>query len=184
MAGGPGGKPPRSRAARRKSRCQVPQAPDEPYTWHFHSETAQGDDVWREMVLAIDAAVAAHDRPGLDRASVVNGLIGDVRGLLRQAAKGRLREGSDLKPIRLDPVLWELRWDFKKFGRMRQYHAEPAANPTLLVALHFHKKVECDDAKATEAAQDDAIKTASRRYADGVKYAGVHPVGCPDCREP
>lgn len=152
-----------------------------PYHWHHFSAPGATDDVWNEVVDAVSTAVSARVRDPIAAAKFANGLLGDIQGVLNQAAKGRLRGAQKLFPIHQHPLVWELRWDFKKTGVFRLYHAEPTSHPQLLVSLWFHRKYTGGTYAEIQAAQDVEIGSAVERYGEGVKSAWGHTARCSHC---
>jgi hypothetical protein len=99
-------------------------------------------------------------------------VIGRIQGLRELAALGEIEDGDEerLKPVRLDPDLWELRWN--ELGTLlRQYHGEPAALPDALVNLHMHVKRITRSRRQTDALQDQRISFAFMRYRAGERKA-------------
>jgi hypothetical protein len=137
----------------RISRCTQPQDPH--LTWRNY-EDEEGTDV-----VALETATALRAHP-LPRAELI-ARYAEITQLRDAASRGELIPDEDVKPISLDPELWELRW---RFGReiYRQYHAEPVNMPGWLVALRFHRKhvVPGDDAQ-TASLQHAEIVIAQRR---------------------
>lgn len=84
-----------------------------------------------------------------------------IEELMEAAAEGLLEESSDaptpIKPIRTHPDIYELR--IKCLSKaVRLYHAEPDADPDVLLALHRHFK------GARGLAQQEEIQHAVDRY--------------------
>lgn len=90
----------------------------------------------------------------------------ELYAVLERARMGRLTEGDLLQPVRLDPVVWELRFSFTA-GVYRLYFGEPQSNAEVLVGLRFHLK----DLEGTEedirAAQESEMELASERLSTG-----------------
>lgn len=93
--------------------------------------------------------------------------VGELDALLELAAEGKipfdpaseLDPNAQLKPVRRDPDLYELRLTLLT-KKIRHYHAEPHRDPRLLVALHLH-------IKNGKSSQDAAISHARLRYRMG-----------------
>lgn len=79
---------------------------------------------------------------------------------LKRALAGELTPRNELRPVVLDPLLWEIRWSFPE-GEVRLYHSEPEGD---VLMLHFTQKawIEGDD-EGTRAAQDAQMGEASDR---------------------
>ena len=87
----------------------------------------------------------------------------EVQARLARAAAGELCSPAELLPIRTNPEVWELRWDFS--GQLlRLYFAEPGRFPSLLVSLRYHWKWIEGSYREIEAAQDVEIGIAVSRY--------------------
>lgn len=72
-------------------------------------------------------------------------LLGQINGLKALASYGRIpRKSSQFENVALYPDLYEMKWTFCLPGKVRteirQYHAEPATDPKVLIALHMHLK--------------------------------------------
>jgi hypothetical protein len=137
----------------RVSRCTQPQDP--PLIWLNHYDENNTDVIAQEMAAALKAIPLP--------ASELKARYAEITQRLAAASRGELIEGDGLKPIVLDPELWELRW---QFGRelYRQYHAEPANMPAWLLALRFHRKVvNLEDEGETLSLQNEEINIAQRR---------------------
>lgn len=140
-----------------------------------HFETADGSaNVRREIVDTL-----------WDRAKTMvqaAGLVGDVEGRMRAAARGQLADNRDeFEPVKTQPELWELKWKFRRVGEFRLYHAEPAANPDM-VALRFHEKqTEGLTADEIEAEQDREMEVAADRFRTGESRRWGHRPGCQHC---
>lgn len=101
-------------------------------------------------------------------------LQGRIDTLKKRASLGKMpRDSSQLQDIRLYPELFELKWSYfgkgKKKALIRQYHAEPAVDPPVLVALHIHlKNVNVPKGQVSQL-QDEEISHAKLRYLAGRK---------------
>ena len=98
-------------------------------------------------------------------------VIGEILALRERAEMGLIPFGDeddpDLKPIRSDPDVYELRWRFGSL-LLRQYHAEPPELSNALVDLHFHRKdVSSNDDATISDLQDIEISQAQLRYDGG-----------------
>lgn len=151
------------------SLCGAPVDP--PRSFHY-CRVSPDTSVRNEIVDAIWAT----GRP----ATVVAGLIGDIHARMRFAARGRLRDGDLLEPVRLDPALWEIKWRMRREGEFRLYHAEPNGDPAL-VALRFHRKSTEGNADAIRGAQEEEMTLAGARYAEGAKNSWGHARRCTQC---
>lgn len=161
------------------SLCATPADPA--HCLHFYSAPgvagAAPCDVNREIV---DAAWAQDKATAYTAAS----FIGDVMARLRAAARGELRDADNLEPVRLDPVLWEIKWRESSTRGHRMYHAEPGATGAgpAIVALRFHRKDTSSGDQATiDAMQEAEMEVASRRYVDGMKMKWGHRKPCTKC---
>lgn len=101
----------------------------------------------------------------------------DMDDLLEKAALGRIPQPvyESLVRVGIDPTLLELRWRFRGLGSkgrdvaVRQYHAEPAAHPHILLALHRHIKSWRGLTKAqTKERQETEMRYAKFRYLVGL----------------
>lgn len=96
--------------------------------------------------------------------------VEEVAARKRRASAGRLQPPHAATPVRIVPLLWEIRWDFD--GRLlRLYHAEPRRAPQVLLALLYHWKDTSGSQAAIDAAQDAEMLRAGDRYA----RSGLHP---------
>ena len=145
-------------AESRQSRCSVRQTPD--LEWRSYR------DEKNHSVAAVGAWLSSLNEYQRESA------IGDILALRDQAAAGQLVEGDEddfvnIKPVRRDPDLFELRWSL--FGKhLRQYHAEPKRFPRLLVDLHLHiKHIDYKSRRRTTRAQEIEISYALFRYRVG-----------------
>lgn len=97
--------------------------------------------------------------------------LGQIDGLFEDAAAGRIVNVGDsktpIKPVRMDPDLYELRYQVLK-RKLRFYHGEPSGHPHYLVRLHKHiKRTQHDGNVSREAAkadQDEQMDFAVSRY--------------------
>ena len=139
----------------RRSRCTIPDPAG--YEWIDFIDYAN------EFVLEFHNWILGLSE--FDRELV----IGRILGLREIAANGEIDndDGKTLKPIRLDPDLFELRWD--ELGTLiRQYHAEPRLLPNSLIMLHMHMKhVAPESESLTRELQDQQISWALMRYRAG-----------------
>jgi hypothetical protein len=150
------------------------QPVDSARSFHYYSPTGGTPTVRQEVVDAL-----------YDRArSVVDGagMVGDVLGRMRAAARGGLANDPDeFEPVRRQPELWEIKWKFRKVGEFRMYHAEPMSDPEL-VALRFHEKeTEGLTPDEIEALQDAEMDLAGDRYEAGENRRWGHSSACGDC---
>lgn len=124
-------------------------------TWQNYTDDA-GTDL---VALEIAKVLRAHPLP---RSELI-ARYAAITQLREAASRGELIADEGVKPISLDPELWELRWQFGP-DIYRQYHAEPARMPGWLLALRFHRKqVIPDDAVQTASLQDAEIVVAQQR---------------------
>ena len=97
---------------------------------------------------------------------------GEYDGLREAAAYGKIIHGEPetvtrIKPLRKRPEMWELRWTILT-KEVRQYHGEPASDPSYLVALNLHMKPARNVAHAiAKVMQDKQIAFAGKRYTSG-----------------
>jgi hypothetical protein len=138
----------------RRSRCETPRAL--PLTWAYFVEADGSCPV-----------LAAMRRAGIGGALPDAMMrLAEVEDVLDQAAYGELIQADDrLRPIALDPHIWELKFMFGA-RPFRLYFGEPELAPGFLVALHFHPKVT-DDPDGGTARQNEEIVVARRRFQDG-----------------
>lgn len=167
----------RGRSAARTQSDSVCAKPTEtPRSFHFYSDAEC--HVRREVVDAL------HDTGKRLTPMAVADLIGAVWGLMRAAQRGEICDAADLVPVRSAPTLWELRWDFRRAGEYRMYHAEPLTGPDL-VALRFHRKDTTPGTQdAIDAQQDREMAKAGKRYGDGKDRLWGHRRRCRDCLDP
>jgi hypothetical protein len=171
----PDGEPKRTIA---DSLCSQPADP--PRTLHRYVAPDKGDDVSHEVYLAAWAQKKA-------TVYTAASFIGDVNARLRVAARGQLRDADNLEPVRLDPLLWEIKWRSGRTRHHRMYHAEPGStgDEPAIVALRFHlKDVSSANQDTIDALQDAEMEIASERYADGVKKKWGHKRDCAGCLDP
>lgn len=136
-----------------------------PYTWQDHVE----GDGERVTENELDACLQAGCRTQAD----YDICIEQVAARKRRAAAGKLHPPDDEEatPVRIEPLLWEIRWDFG--GRLlRLYHAEPRVAPRALLALVYHwKRTTGMTQPAIDAEQEDQMLEAGRRY----RRSSFHP---------
>lgn len=91
--------------------------------------------------------------------------LGEIDELLEKAERGELWDSGDettkIKPIRLNPEIFELRHTSLS-KKLRFYHGEPSKLPHNLVAVHRH-------IKTSNKNQQVEIEYASERYCSGEK---------------
>lgn len=137
--------------------------------WHAFERNRGDDRVVEEIVAVIRAAPEGE--------AVSQGEIemrlGELRALVEEAERGELSD-ENWKPITLDPLLWELRLSWGTPGRLgpevlvRIYFGEPNLHPDRAVVLRVHEKdVSSDDAPTIKRRQDQVIREASLRFAEG-----------------
>ncbi|MCH8570335.1 hypothetical protein LSI54_02975 [Nesterenkonia sp. AY15] len=87
------------------------------------------------------------------------------RACLGQATTKRdTRSRHDLDSVRTEPHLWELRLQVGSW-LLRQYHAEPAEFPSLLVAVKaYSKEVQGKTGQEITDEQDSEIAVGAARY--------------------
>lgn len=162
---------PRDTRSLADSLCAQPAT--EPRDFHWFVSEERDLNVYQEVI----AVAWDRGRSAVDAA----GIVGDVLGKMRAGAKGELRDGSELEPVRRYPPLWEIKWKLGKRGELRLYHAEPGAAPDL-VALRFHEKdTSSHDPDRIEALQDAEMDEAERRHDDGVNRRWGHRHPCANC---
>ncbi|MGY3567973.1 hypothetical protein [Sinomonas sp. RB5] len=139
-----------------------------------------GRTVWHELN---ETSAAAYPKLLDD-----TGFVGDVLGLLRSAAHGRLPEGNPdvLEPVRTNPYLWELKWKRRKKKReFRAYYAEPEQSPDFVVLLFHEKDVSSQDQPTIDALQQGHIDKAGERHEEGLdRRWGHRKKACHDCVKP
>ena len=145
--------------------------------FHLHEDNHRAISVKRE----INDAAGALRGSLIERASVHGQFIGQIR----RAAAGKLRHGkedaAELKPVRRNPVLWEIVWKIKKQGEYRLYHSEQSSEP-LLVGLRFHRKDTSGfDADTIKNLQNAEMDEAGTRYTQGMPTLWGHEAGCTTC---
>ena len=98
---------------------------------------------------------------------------------LERAAKGKLYPPEELKSLRGDDVLFEIRWaggeisvnEVNRIGipvEVRLIHAQPEELGLCILGLHAHEKVIIEgDRVATNARQDAEIDFAESRLISG-----------------
>lgn len=91
---------------------------------------------------------------------------GEIDDLMDAAERGELWDSGDgatpIKPIRLDPEIFELRRTALS-KKLRFYHGEPADLPQDLIALHRH-------IKSGNETQQLEIEYAAERYGRGRSF--------------
>jgi len=100
---------------------------------------------------------------------------------LEKAAEGKLYPPEELKSLRGEDVLFEIRWsqgeisvnEVNRVGipvEVRLIHAQPERLNRCILGLHAHEKVIIEgDPAATKAAQDAEIDIAERRFISGYR---------------
>jgi len=146
---------------RRVSRTARPAGA--PYSWHDHVEP----DGERVAENELDACL----QTGCTTQSDYDMCIEEVAARKRRAVAGQLGPPEDATPVRTQPLLWEIRWDFQ--GRpLRLYHAEPRRAPAMLLALLCHWKRTSGRTAQIEAAQDGQMSEAAARYGRSAFHPG------------
>lgn len=145
--------------------------------WWVDGATKSDSDA---IDTVLDAVEAMLETPGWElRDMAVDDEIGFIRALLQRAAAGRLAPITEIKAIRRQAMerLFEIRHEIHLLDRklvmgkvmdtrprtelMRAYHAEePVHLPRNAIGLHVHLKEVADDARDTEAFQDESIDRA------------------------
>ena len=139
------------------SRCSHPE--NAPSRWVFSY------DVAHERVVEMDTWLNSLDF------FVRNHYLGEIDGLFEDAAAGKSVDVGNaktpLKPVRMDPDLYELRLQVLQ-RKLRFYHGEPPSHPSVLVRLHKHIKRTWPDGKVSQAGshrdQEEQIEFAISRY--------------------
>lgn len=131
------------------SRCCDPDAG--PWSWHLYVDESHASCVELDDWLNGLAPFARSHQ------------LGEIDDLFDAASRGELWDTGDavtpIKPIRLDPEIFELRRTALS-KKLRFYHGEPAALPYALVRLHRH-------IKSDNPSQQIEIQHAADRYDDG-----------------
>lgn len=159
----------------KKSLCQIPTTDFR----CFHYAKLGSKESVEDEILAVVRPLA---KTPLDEISIV----GNIRGRLRNAARGQLPENQEdvIEPVRLHPELWEIKWKLKPKSLLRMYHVEPDGKPEL-VALRFHLKVTDNlTDKQIEDLQDKEMDVAHDRASDGEPNRWGHKRGCTGCLLP
>lgn len=132
--------------------------------------------------LAVNALMAAIKEPANRRwnpyLETFNRAL--FRKRLEKAARGKLYPPEELKSLRGDDVLFEIRWrdiqvnEANRLGihvEVRLIHAQPYDQlGRCILGLHAHEKVIIEgDPAATKAAQDAEIDIAERRFISGYR---------------
>src|SRR5690554_5712468 len=135
------------------SRCTRPRS--NAMDWQLRPTV--GVDVSQEMHAELDGM------PQLEREMKLAQFV----TIMKMAARGDLHpDSADIGPIRRNPTLFELRWDFGR-ALYRLVHAEPAHMPNHLIGLRFHlKSLEGSDQEIRDA-QDQEVSLAKVRYLAG-----------------
>jgi len=124
--------------------------------------------------LAVNALMAAIKKPANRRWNPYLDQINRAhfKKRLQRAAKGKLYPPEELKSLRGDDVLFEIRWsqgeisvnEVNRVGipvEVRLIHAQPERLGRCILGLHAHEKVIIEgDSAATKAAQDAEIGIA------------------------
>lgn len=162
-----------------RSLCQIPTTEFR----CFHYAKLGSQETVEDEMLAVVAPLA---KTPLDEI----GILGDIRGRLRNAARGQLPENQDgvIEPVRRHPELWEIKWTLKLKPKRREllrlYHFEPEGKPEL-VALRFHRKVTdgiIDE--QIEALQEAEMDVAHERALEGKDDLWGHKRRCTGCLLP
>jgi hypothetical protein len=139
----------------RQSRCTQPRV--DPAVWIDFKEPSNAQE---NLALSRILALSASDQQLV---------IGELVALKEFAARGQIAYGDEnaLKPIRVDPDVYELRW-FVCGLHLRQYHGEPPELSDALIELHFHEKdVSSNDDATITNLQNIEISHARLRYVGG-----------------
>lgn len=150
--------------------CTMTAMPNPPYRRSRCTISQPVDMTWLEYVdTTHNSVVALADWIDTLQPFAQEFVVGQMDALQESAAAGLLRDGDDgkIKPIRVDPDIYELRWKLLSKA-VRQYHAEPPAMPAELVRLHVHIKTFVPKNRPlTSRLQDAEIKHAQGRYGAG-----------------
>ena len=136
------------------------------------------------ITLAVEALMGAIKAPANRRWNPRQEAIirADFRKRLEKAAQGKLRPPGELKSLRGDVTLFEIRWrdiDVREVNpsgidsyakvQVRLIHAQPFDQLGLcILGLHAHEKVIIEgDPAGTKVAQDDEIDIAEDRLTSG-----------------
>jgi len=135
------------------------------------------------ITLAVEALMGAIKAPANRRWNPYLDQINRAhfKKRLQRAAKGKLYPPEELKSLRGDDVLFEIRWsqgeisvnEVNRVGipvEVRLIHAQPERLGRCILGLHAHEKVIIEgDSAATKAAQDAEIDIAERRFISGYR---------------
>lgn len=158
-----------------KSLCQIPTTEFR----CFHYARLESQESVETEILAVVRPLA---KTALDEIW----MMGEIRGRLRNAARGRLPENRKdvIEPVRLHPALWEIKWKLKPKRLLRMYHVEPGGQPEL-VALRFHQKLTKDltDQQVQEL-QEEEMDVAHARVLGGQSSSWGHKRKCTGCLLP
>lgn len=133
------------------------------------------------ITLAVEALMGAIKAPANRRWNPYLDQINRAhfKKRLERAAKGKLYPPEELKSLRGNDVLFEIRWsqgeitvnEVNRVGipvEVRLIHAQPEKLGRCILGLHVHEKVIIEgDPAATKAAQDAEIDIAERRFISG-----------------
>lgn len=145
----------------------------------FHYANLGADRTVHNEILDVVA-------PLVKTAEAEIGILGDVYGRLRNAARGRLPQHKDevIEPVRRHPELWEIKWKLTPRRLLRMYHVEPVGPPEV-VALRFHLKATGSlTAEQIKDLQEEEMDLAHTRASDGAASRWGHKPKCSDCLLP
>lgn len=126
--------------------------------WYPCCDAAGNDLVTPEIKTVIQGGDGGHVST-----AEVQLRAGELRALLRRAARGELRDRS-WKPVTREPALWELRWKWDDGNQIRGYFHEPSLEPDSTVLARVHRKeLVTGDAAKTKQLQDAHINAAGGR---------------------
>lgn len=147
----------RSVSSHPPSRCTIPCG-GLPYIWEDYRE-GNNRVVENELDELLETTCQSQSQLELWAA--------EVDTLRERASYGVLqvrhpRDYPEIKPIRADPTLFELRWNFDG-NHLRLYHAEPTNYAMLLLGLLYHWKSLDGTPDEITAAQEAKINQAVKR---------------------
>lgn len=151
----------------------------------------QIEAVWRDYecihgreVLLDELEAIASDTQGMRRGVTPSEMqlrIAEIEAVIERARFGELVDRDELKPIYVDPELWEIRTRINN-KLVRIYHAEPQSFTDLMVGLRAHFKWVDGSGREIERRQNAEMSHAARRFREGSSRQWQGPavaVSCP-----